>query len=197
MEEDFEGLPPGPGRAAVYFTCTACHSSKQFTQQRMDREDWDQAISRMVHDNKMAAPRPWARTLMLAYLSSHFGVDDEDWAGLPPGPGREEVFYLRKQELRGSVDASQPDFKALVAERRADRDRWMRVLPPSSIGEGKVMPNPQTDGFFGPADVEPGGPGTVNGLAGSPGIVRGTARLVLSRSEVDRLQPGDILVTYA
>lgn len=110
---------------------------------------------------------------------------------------REDVFYLRKQELRGSVDASQADFKALVAERRADRDRWMRVLPPSSIGEGKVMPNPQTDGFFGPADVEPGGPGTVNGLAGSPGIVRGTARLVLSLSEVDRLQPGDILVTYA
>ncbi len=91
---DFEGLPPGPGREAVYFTCSACHSLKQFTQQRMDREDWDQAISRMVHDNKMAAPRPWARTLMLAYLSSHFGVDVEDWAGLPPGEGREDVFYL-------------------------------------------------------------------------------------------------------
>ena len=36
---DFGGLVPGPGREAVYYTCRACHSLKQFTQQRQSRED--------------------------------------------------------------------------------------------------------------------------------------------------------------
>jgi len=90
---DYGGLPDGPGREAVYFTCTACHSQQQFTQQRMERGDWDAAIERMVKSNGMAAPEPWARTLMLNYLATHYGVEEEDWAGLPPGAGREEVFY--------------------------------------------------------------------------------------------------------
>ena len=115
---DYEGLPPGPGREAVYFTCTACHSLKQFTQQRMAREDWDATISRMVQENKMAPPKPWARTLMLAYLSSHFGVDIEDWAGLPPGLGREEVFYLCQacHSLK------------TVLQQRLSRDVWDETL---------------------------------------------------------------------
>jgi len=90
---DYGGLTPGPGREAVYFTCRACHSLKQFTQQRMSRDDWDAVIARMVQENEMAAPEPFVRTLILAYLSTHFGVEEEDWQGLPPGPGREEVFY--------------------------------------------------------------------------------------------------------
>ena len=94
-EADFAGLPPGPGREAVYFTCRACHSEKQFTQQRLSREDWDELLVSMVRDNGMEPPEPWARTLMLNYLSTHFGeAQDEDWAGLPSGPGREEGFYL-------------------------------------------------------------------------------------------------------
>ncbi len=131
MEEDFEGLPPGPGREAVYFTCTACHSLKQFTQQRMDREEWDQVISRMVHDNKMAAPRPWARTLMLAYLSSHFGVDVEDWAGLPPGVGREDVFYLCQacHSLK------------TVLQQRLSREDWDETLV--WMVEEQGMPEPE------------------------------------------------------
>jgi cytochrome c2 len=92
-EFDYGGLTPGPGREAVYFTCRACHSLKQFTQQRMSRDDWDAVIARMVQQNEMAAPEPWVRTQILAYLSTHFGVDEENWQGLPPGPGREEVFY--------------------------------------------------------------------------------------------------------
>ena len=45
---DYGGLAPGPGRDAVYFTCRACHSLKQFTQQRMSREDWNAVLDRMV-----------------------------------------------------------------------------------------------------------------------------------------------------
>jgi hypothetical protein len=91
--EEFEGLPEGPGREAAYFNCTACHSIQQVTQQGMDREDWDEVLNRMVNSNSMHPLQPWARTMVLNYLATHFGTDDEDWLGLPPGDGREEVFY--------------------------------------------------------------------------------------------------------
>jgi cytochrome c len=130
--EDYEGLPRGPGREAVYFTCTACHSLRQFTQQRMGREDWDTTISRMVHDNKMTPPRPWARTLMLAYLSSHFGLEEEDWAGLPPGEGREDVFYLCQacHSLK------------TVLQQRLNRDVWDETLVWMIEEQGMPAPEP-------------------------------------------------------
>ncbi len=92
---DFAGLPEGPGREAVYYTCRACHSEKQFTQQRLSREAWDELLTQMVENNGMEPPAGWARTLMLNYLTTHFGEQaEDDWAGLPAGRGREEVFYL-------------------------------------------------------------------------------------------------------
>ncbi len=92
--EMYGGLPEGPGRVAVYFNCTACHSLKQFAQQRMSREEWDQLLDRMVEKYKMHPMEPWARRRVLNYLATNFSVDEEDWQGLPAGSGREEVFYL-------------------------------------------------------------------------------------------------------
>lgn len=92
-EEDFEGLPEGPGREATYFNCTACHSIQQVTQQGMDREDWKDTLDRMEKSNGMHPMKPWARTMVLNYLATHYGEDEENWLGLPPGAGREEVFY--------------------------------------------------------------------------------------------------------
>lgn len=89
---DYGGLPGGDGREAVYFTCRACHALEQFTDHRLAREEWDALLAEMVAENGMAAPESWARTLMLDYLAAHFGPE-QDWQGLPPGPGREEVFY--------------------------------------------------------------------------------------------------------
>ena len=54
----YRGLPPGPGRDAVYFTCRACHSEKQFTQQRLSREEWDALLDTMVRKNGMEPPEP-------------------------------------------------------------------------------------------------------------------------------------------
>jgi pyruvate,water dikinase len=51
--------------------------------------------------------------------------------------------------------------------------------------------------FFGPVANEPLGEGAFRGVAGSSGTVRGTARLVLTLDDIDRLAPGEILVTYA
>lgn len=88
----YGGLPEGEGREAVYFTCRACHALEQFTDRTLAREEWDQLLDEMVRDRGMAAPEPWARGLMLDYLAAHFGAQ-QDWQGLPPGPGREEVYY--------------------------------------------------------------------------------------------------------
>ena len=93
LVEEYGGLPEAPGRAAVYFNCTACHSLERFVQQRLSREEWDKLLDRMVKKNKMHPMEPWARRLVLTYLATHFGVDEQDWRGLPPGPGREQVFY--------------------------------------------------------------------------------------------------------
>ncbi len=93
-QEEFEGLPEGLGREAVYFNCTACHSIKQVDQQRMTREDWDKLLNVMVENNGMHPLRPWARTRVLNYLATHFAPEEqEDWGGLPPGGGREQVYY--------------------------------------------------------------------------------------------------------
>lgn len=132
-EFDYGGLPPGPGREAVYFTCRACHSLKQFTQQRMSRDDWDAVIGRMVQANGMAAPEPWVRTQVLAYLSTHFGLDEEDWAGLPPGPGREEVFYTCQacHSLR------------IVVQQGLTRHSWEETL--TWMVEEQGMPEPDEE----------------------------------------------------
>jgi cytochrome c2 len=130
---DYGGLTPGPGREAVYFTCTACHSLQQFSQQRMSREEWDATLIRMVENNAMAEPEPWARTLMLAYLSTHFGVDEEDWQGLPAGQGREEVFYLCQacHSLR------------TVTQQKLTRDAWDETLV--WMVEEQGMPEPEAE----------------------------------------------------
>lgn len=93
----YGGLPDGDGREAVYFTCRACHSLNQFTQERMSREQWSELLVTMVQENGMETPENWARQLMLDYLDKHFGKPrEEERLGLPPGPGREEVFYTCK-----------------------------------------------------------------------------------------------------
>ena len=133
MASSYTSRTDGPGREAVYYTCRACHSLKQFTQQRMSRDDWDAVIERMVEVNEMAPPEPFVRTLMLAYLSTHFGVDEEDWQGLPPGPGREEVFYGCQacHSLR------------IVVQQGLTRHSWDETL--TWMVEEQGMPEPDED----------------------------------------------------
>ncbi len=114
---DYGGLPEGDGREAVYFTCRACHALEHFTEHRLARDDWDALLAEMVAENGMAAPESWARTLMLDYLTAHFGPE-QDWQGLPPGPGREEVFY--------SCNACHS--LMLVTQQGMSRARWDETL---------------------------------------------------------------------
>jgi len=116
--EDYGGLPESPGRAAVYFNCTACHSLNQFVQQRMSRDEWDTLLDWMVEKNKMHPMEPWARRQVLNYLATQFGVDEEDWQGLPAGLGREAVFYA----------CQACHSLAIVKQQGLDRDTWDETL---------------------------------------------------------------------
>ena len=109
----------------------------------------------------------------------------------------DDVFNLHVDEL--GTAAANPDARYLgeVTARRADRARWMRTLPPLYIGDGERLANDRMEDFFGPDELEPAEPGSIRGVAGSAGTVRGRARLVRTLAEVDKLGPGDILVTYA
>jgi len=110
---------------------------------------------------------------------------------------RGDVFYLTEGDVVASNGQPGADFRAVVSQRRAERDRWMRVLPPPSIGQGAVMMPEMMQRFFGPVANEPMGEGAFRGVAGSAGSVRATARLILTLDDIDKLAPGEILVTYA
>lgn len=118
LTEDYGGLPEGPGRQAVYFNCTACHSLRQFTQQRLPREEWDQLLHTMVEKNGMHPMQPWARRLILNYLATHFRPEEDLWQGLPEGPGREIVFSL----------CQACHSLALVKQQGLDRETWHETL---------------------------------------------------------------------
>ena len=88
-------------------------------------------------------------------------------------------------------------YQSVVSDRRAERDTWMRVLPPAVIGTGEIVMDALQAAFTGHRAIEPSEAGTVKGLAGSRGTIRGTARLILTLDDADKLKPGEILVTYA
>jgi pyruvate,water dikinase len=109
----------------------------------------------------------------------------------------DDVFYLTDADIQQAAADSSVRHPLLVDERRAERERWLHVLPPATIGEGEVVLPPYLARFFGPVAAEPAAAGTVRGVAASPGVVRGTARVIRTLDEVERLSPGEILVTYA
>ncbi len=121
-----------------------------------------------------------------------------------------DVFYLKLEELQASAQQiaqqhTQQNTPAkrqnLVAMRKADAAHFAASQPPAAIG---TLPEnaPPNDtmvrtivSFFGTNAPEASTDGkTLHGLAGSPGKVRGIAKVVRSLAEAHKLKGGDILV---
>ncbi|MCB1739423.1 MAG: cytochrome c family protein [Gammaproteobacteria bacterium] len=68
--------PQGPGRELTGFTCQACHSLAIVKQQGLPRSRWDELLDWMVEEQEMDPLQPQERTLVLDYLTAHFGVPD-------------------------------------------------------------------------------------------------------------------------
>ncbi|MBI4495218.1 MAG: hypothetical protein HY690_20780 [Chloroflexi bacterium] len=117
----------------------------------------------------------------------------------------DDVFFLTLDELRQTATdlAAQKtiaDRQALVAARRAVRESFRHVAQPPVLGT--LPPGPPPDSpfiravgkMFGQAELPITAPDILRGSAGSPGKVRGPAKVIRLLSEAEKLRPGDILV---
>ena len=112
------------------------------------------------------------------------------------------VFFLTIEEIRATAEALPLlDRCALVAERQAELAQAAPITPPPVLGTPPSGPPPQDPIGRAVMKMFGGGPppasdvpSELRGNAGSPGKVVGTARVVRSLDEADRLRPGDVLV---
>jgi len=130
----------------------------------------------------------------------------------------EDVFYLRHDEVRsalaelrllwssgGAGVARGPEYwPPLVERRKSMYDAMRRWSPPPALGQ---IPAEVTDPLMvmlwgvTPERVQEwlssdgdGGAATLSGVAGSPGVVEGRARVIFRPDELGKIEEGEILV---
>jgi pyruvate,water dikinase len=113
----------------------------------------------------------------------------------------DDVLHLSLDEVRETArQLPSLDRKDLVAQRKAEVEQFRAVQPPPVLGTPPPGPPPDNPlfrasaKFFGGPPQPPTEPGVLRGNPGSPGVVRGRARVLRSLSEVARLQKGEVLV---
>lgn len=111
-----------------------------------------------------------------------------------------DVMFFRYNELRAFIgNPTGIDGRAIVAAARAKRAEAEKIRPRDWVG---TVTKTQLDfpylnlwgypdKFYRSAQQEQG---KVTGIAGSPGVVEGVARVVMSEAQFDSLQEGEILV---
>ncbi len=116
-----------------------------------------------------------------------------------------DLFYLTLDEVRTIANALANGLPSgtrhlLVAGRQAETEYYRGLQPPPAIGALPVTPPPvdpvsqAINKFFGAPPPPQREPDILRGAGGSPGIVRGPARVIRTLAEATKLQPGDILV---
>jgi pyruvate,water dikinase len=112
----------------------------------------------------------------------------------------DDVLFLRYNELRMLIgDPAAVDVRAIVAARRAEREtarklrprNWIGTATPSQLAFPYLVNWGYPDRFYQEAPTDER---KVTGIAGSPGVVEGTARVVMTIDEFDEVTDGDILV---
>ena len=123
-------------------------------------------------------------------------------AGVIDAPA--DVLFLWLAELKAAAqDPSRVRRQEVVAERKSEMAHFAAIKPPSMLGTLPLMPPPTEEPLTRAYAKTSGGmaaaassrdPGVLRGNAGSPGTVRGPAKVVRSLAEAGKLRPGDILV---
>jgi pyruvate,water dikinase len=111
-----------------------------------------------------------------------------------------DVVYFKYNELRVFMgNPSGMDGKGLVAQRKAEREKayafrpkeWIGTCTPTQLAFPYLNLWGFPDKFYRkPNEVA----GQINGIGGSPGVVEGTARVVLREDQFDEVRAGDVLV---
>ncbi len=115
-------------------------------------------------------------------------------------PTSTDVFFLNMAEISAAAAASPaPDHTGLVSERRRELKHFGALSPPLFMGTDYGPPPPSLitmafGKFFGLPPEPADSPDTLKGNAGSPGKVRGTARVIRSLDDADKLKLGEVLV---
>ncbi len=100
----------------------------------------------------------------------------------------DDIFFLKIEELEPVIQA-RPGFDvgATVAARRAEYDHWKSITPPGTI----VGPFDLDKAAHEPVDTNAN---VLTGLAVSPGVVTGKARVILRADTNEQVAAGEILV---
>ena len=111
-----------------------------------------------------------------------------------------DIFFLDRDEIEEAVDASSwPDHTGQVEARKKEMEHFASLKPPPFMGTDYGLPPPgmlsnALGKFFGAPAAQGDAEEVVTGNAGSAGKFRGTARVVRSLDEADKLGLGEILV---
>jgi pyruvate,water dikinase len=104
--------------------------------------------------------------------------------------------YMKVAEVQAFLAGDRSDLTATVNERKAEVAKWKNHIPPQHIGSKPPFEN--NDPFamdFGGVQVESSrDPLIIKGNPGARGTATGTARVIRTLAEADRVQEGDILV---
>ncbi|MHC4461619.1 MAG: PEP/pyruvate-binding domain-containing protein [Planctomycetota bacterium] len=101
---------------------------------------------------------------------------------------QDDIFFLRLEELEPVArDKADFDIRQVITDRRTEYDRNSLISPPDVIF-GKFDPDKYVPDSVD-ADVE-----TLTGLAVSPGVVTGKARVILRADTDEQVLAGEILV---
>jgi pyruvate,water dikinase len=119
-----------------------------------------------------------------------------------------DAFLLRVEELVAALH-SQDDLHALVANRRAERQRNALLTPPDRLGPAaaeppyEALPKAVADALRAILDqvaqmngvpVRESTDETVVGLPGGPGVAEGPARIIRSLDDFEKVLSGDVIV---
>jgi rifampicin phosphotransferase len=101
---------------------------------------------------------------------------------------REDIFFLKLEELESVLSGTANfDVRAAVDARRAEYRKNLGITPPAVV-VGRFDPDNFVPDSFD-ADAE-----TLTGLAVSPGVVTGRARVILRSDMTEQVLPGEVLV---
>jgi phosphohistidine swiveling domain-containing protein len=101
---------------------------------------------------------------------------------------REDIFFLELSEVEPVVQGRADfDFKQRIAQRRAEYE-WNKAQTPPPVVVGRYDPQRHAAVKFD-ADAK-----VLQGIAVSPGVVTGKARVITHPDNGQRVEPGEILV---
>jgi phosphohistidine swiveling domain-containing protein len=111
----------------------------------------------------------------------------------------DDVIFLKYNELRYLLgDLKGYDARSIVKKRREERKASYKLRPADFIGTATesqlAFPYLNLWGFPEKLTRAKAEKGQVTGLAASPGVIEGIAKVVMSIDEFDQVNPGDIMV---